>query len=108
MWHELIPGTNGKPINDVYDKQYELVYGSWPARYDEVVIFVDKNNEIDDLTLYALGLESWDEIKKIAEAGATHDNNLTYYCAYILYSDFIAILIRVVYYLAIFTGGRRK
>ena len=47
-------------------------------------------------------------IKKIAEAGATHDNNLTYYCAYILYSDFIAILIRVVYYLAIFTGGRRK
>ncbi|MBO4703316.1 MAG: US12 family protein [Bacilli bacterium] len=47
-------------------------------------------------------------IKKIAEAGATHDNNLTYYCAYILYSDFIAILIRVVYYLAILTGGRRK
>ena len=46
-------------------------------------------------------------IKKIAEAGATHDNNLTYYCAYILYSDFIAILIRVVYYLAIFTSRRK-
>ena len=74
MWHELITGTNGKLINDVYDKQYELVYGSWPARYDEIVIFVDKNNEIDDLTLYALGLESWDEIKKIAEAAM---NNTT-------------------------------
>ena len=46
-------------------------------------------------------------IKKIAESGATHDNNLTYYCAYILYSDFIAILIRVVYYLAIFTSRRK-
>ena len=46
-------------------------------------------------------------IKKIAETGAQHDNNLTYYCAFILYSDFISILIRVVYYLAILTGKRR-
>ena len=46
-------------------------------------------------------------IKKIAETGAQHDNNLTYYCAFILYSDFISILIRVVYYLAILTGKKR-
>ena len=46
-------------------------------------------------------------IKRIAETGAEHDNNLTYYCAFILYSDFISILIRVVYYLAIFTNKRR-
>ena len=46
-------------------------------------------------------------IKKIAEAGAGQDNNLIYYCAYILYSDFIAILIRVIYYVAMITGRRR-
>ena len=46
-------------------------------------------------------------IKKIAEAGAGNDNNLTYYCAYILYSDFIAILIRVIYYVAMISGRRR-
>ena len=46
-------------------------------------------------------------IKRIAETGAQQDNNLTYYCAFILYSDFIAILIRVVYYLALLTGKRR-
>ena len=45
-------------------------------------------------------------IKRIAESGAGTNNNLTYYCAYILFSDFIAILIRVVYYLAIFTRRR--
>ena len=45
-------------------------------------------------------------IKRIAEAGAGTNNNLVYYCAYILYSDFIAILIRVIYYLAIFTRRR--
>ena len=46
-------------------------------------------------------------IKKIAENGAQQNNNLTYYCAFILYSDFIAILIRVVYYLALFAGKRK-
>ena len=46
-------------------------------------------------------------IKKIAENGANQDNNLVNYCAYILYSDFIAILIRVIYFLAIITGKRK-
>lgn len=46
-------------------------------------------------------------IKRIAENGTRQDNNLTYYCAYILYSDFIAILIRVIYYVAMITGRRR-
>ena len=46
-------------------------------------------------------------IKKIAEAGTGQNNNLTYYCAYILYSDFIAILIRVIYYVALISGRRR-
>ena len=45
-------------------------------------------------------------IKKIAENGSQQNNNLVYYCAYILYSDFIALLVRVVYYLAIFTRRR--
>ena len=39
-------------------------------------------------------------IKRIAEEGARQDNNLTYYCAFVLYSDFIAILVRVIYILA--------
>ena len=46
-------------------------------------------------------------IKKIAENGTQQGNNLVYYCAYILYSDFIAILIRVIYFLAIITGKRK-
>lgn len=45
-------------------------------------------------------------IKRIAETGATNDNNLVYYCSYILFTDFISILIRVIYYVAIFTRRR--
>lgn len=53
------------------------------------------------VTLY----DTW-RIKKIAEQGEKQNNNLVLYCAYILYSDFIAILVRVVYYLAIFTSKK--
>ena len=53
------------------------------------------------ITLYDVN-----RIKRIAENGMGTNNNLVYYCAYILFSDFIAILIRVIYYLAIFTRRR--
>ena len=46
-------------------------------------------------------------IKKIAENGATQNNNLVNYCAFILYSDFISILIRVIYFMMLISGRRR-
>lgn len=46
-------------------------------------------------------------IKRIAENGANSDNNLVYYCSFILFTDFISILIRVIYYVALFSGRRR-
>jgi len=72
LWRELIPGNDGKPVNEVIQKQYDLIYGSWPTRYDEIVLFVDENNEIDDMTLYALGLKSEEEIRKLMDAAVNH------------------------------------
>lgn len=72
LWKELIPGNNGKPVNEVVEKQYDLIYGTWPARYDEIILFVDEKNEIDDMTLYALGLKSDEEMKKLMEAAVNH------------------------------------
>ena len=54
------------------------------------------------ITLYDVN-----RIRRIAENGEQANNNLVYYCAYILYSDFISILIRVIYYVAIFTSRRK-
>ena len=65
-WSELIPGTNGELINKAVKDQYDIIYGSWPNAYNEVVLFVDEKNEIQDLALYALGLVSIDEISEIA------------------------------------------
>lgn len=68
LWQEMLPGDNGSPVNPLLEKQYDLVYGSWPNQYNEIVLVVDENNEIDDMTLYALGLKSKDDIDALATA----------------------------------------
>ena len=68
LWQEMLPGDSGKPINDLLEKQYDVIYGSWPNAYDEIVVVVDAQNEIDDMTLYALGLLSKEEIDTLADS----------------------------------------
>ncbi len=51
--------------NDELNKQqYDLVDGRWPEKYNELVLSIDKNNQIADYTLYSLGILSQDELKK--------------------------------------------
>ena len=68
LWQELLPGKDGAPINDLLLEQYDVVYGSWPNSYDEIVLVLDENNELDDIALYALGLISNEEIDNLANA----------------------------------------
>ena len=68
LWQEMLPGDNGKPINPLLEKQYDVIYGTWPTQYNEIVLVVDQNNEIDDMTLYALGLKSKEDIDALAQA----------------------------------------
>ena len=65
VWQEMLSGKDGALINDTVKNQYDMVYGSWPENYDEVVLVVDKNNEISDLTLYALGLKSQKDMAQV-------------------------------------------
>lgn len=53
------------------------------------------------ITIYDL----W-RIKKIAENGAM-SNNLALYCAFVMYTDFINVFIRILYFLLIIFGKRR-
>ena len=58
-----------------------MTYGSWPASYDQVVLVVDENNELDDMTLYALGLIPEEEMQAIADGrdtGAVRQDRWTY------------------------------
>lgn len=53
---------------EVLSEQYDIVAGKWPEKYNEVVLVVDKNNELNDLYMYALGLKDPDEINDIINA----------------------------------------
>ncbi len=68
LWCEMLSGKDGSLISPVLENQYDVIYGSWPNDANEIVLVVDKNNELDDLTLYALGLESKDTIDKVFES----------------------------------------
>lgn len=51
--------------NDELNKQqYDLVDGHWPEKYNEVVLVVDKNNQISDYTLYSLGILDQDHLRE--------------------------------------------
>ncbi len=68
VWEEMLPGENGTLHNKILEEQYDVIYGSWPKKYNDIMLIVDKNNEISDLCLYALGLESSEDMKKIMQA----------------------------------------
>lgn len=50
VWSEMIDNE------DLISKQYDVIAGRLPEKYNEVVLVVDKNNEINDYVLYSLGL----------------------------------------------------
>jgi len=60
VWNEMMTGENGELISDTVKDQYDVIYGEWPDAYNEVVILVDRNNEVSDMVLYALGLTTMD------------------------------------------------
>lgn len=68
LWQEMLSGDNGKLVSPLLENQYDVVYGSWPTQYNEIVLVLDENNEIDDMALYALGLKSKEEIDAIMQA----------------------------------------
>ena len=79
---EIIPAKDGGYINDIIYNQYELVDGQWPNAFNEMVLIVNQNNEISDLTLYALGIASKEEFKDALvkwEKGGTFNSITTPY-----------------------------
>ena len=63
VWEELLPGnSDDELINPLLKTQYSVVYGRWPEAANELVLVVDRNGEISDITLYALVLRTSEEL----------------------------------------------
>ncbi len=61
VWHQLFDNK------EYLTEQYEVVAGKFPEEYNEVVLIVNRNNQISDYTLYSLGLKDTDELKEMVE-----------------------------------------
>ena len=70
LFTELLPDKNGEGISKAVKEEYEVVKGEWPKEYNEVVLIVDKNNEVSATNLYYLGFlpsKNYREILKSLE-----------------------------------------
>ena len=73
LWQEMLPGEDGKLVSPLLESQYDVVYGAWPTEYNEIVLVLDENNELDDMALYALGLKPGAEIEAVMEAAINQE-----------------------------------
>lgn len=63
IWEEMISNQQ------ILEGQYELLGdGRWPTKANEVVLVLDKYNQLNDFVLYALGLKDVSEIEDMLEA----------------------------------------
>lgn len=62
---ELLPGSEQASVSKAVTDSYDVLYGNWPSAYDEVVMVLNKNNEISSAVLYQLGILPTSEYKDI-------------------------------------------
>lgn len=95
VWQELLDN------DELLKKQYEVISGRMPEKFNEIVVIVDENNEISDYTLYTLGLKNSDEladmikramngekIEKSKQTSYTYDEILSLKFKLLLNSDY--------------------
>ncbi len=78
VFEELLPGKTGETgdgalVSEMIREQYDLVDGAWPSDKSELLLVLDENNEITDVTQYSLGLVGTEEMTDVAMA-AVHGN----------------------------------
>ena len=95
VWQEMLDNE------ELLQSQYDVIAGTWPKAYNEVVLIVNDDNEISDYTLYSLGLkdqkeleEKWkavqngEEIQEEEQTSYTYDELLNLSFKLILNSDY--------------------
>jgi len=55
-FEQIMPGTDGALFSPTITDNYDLLYGSMPNAYNELVLVLDKQNEIPLTVIYQLGL----------------------------------------------------
>ncbi len=77
IWQEMLVEDTDTSVSSTIKSQYDLIYGAWPTAYNEVVLVLNKNNEVSDLVLYILGFKDSSKLPELmqkAMAGEVMDD----------------------------------
>ena len=70
-WDQMLAPAD-KDSDELVDPQlvdaYELLSGKWPTSSDEVILVLNRNNELSDMVLYSLGLKTFSDMAEIMAA----------------------------------------
>lgn len=79
---QMLKGANNEIISTIVTDNYDMIYGTWPEKFNEVVLVLDRENSISADQLYQLGLITEDQynnaVKQI-ESGKDADDIILKY-----------------------------
>ena len=86
------------------NSDYELLTGTWPQDKNEVVLILNKNYEVTDYTLYALGLLDTQQLKDaitdaqkaLADGGSVEDTDIAQEETTYSYEDMLGLELKMV------------
>lgn len=87
-FEQLLPGANGERISSVVTESYDVVYGSWPTKFNEVVLVLDHNHEISATTLYEIGVLPTSEYRQ-RMAEVQNDETISFVFDSLRYEDIV-------------------
>lgn len=64
---EMMRGSDGNAVSQLVTDSYDVLYGSWPDSYDEVVLVLNESNKISAQTHYQLGFITKEEYERNKE-----------------------------------------
>lgn len=80
---------------ELLNKQYSILSGRMPEKYNEMVIIVDENSRIPDSVLYALNIKDREEYKKIEEK-IENGEDVTIDTVKYDYEDFVGLKYKII------------
>ena len=64
---QMLKGAGDEAISSIVTDNYDVIYGTWPEKYNEIVLVLNRENSISAKKLYQLGFISEEQYNTAAE-----------------------------------------
>lgn len=64
---QMLKGAESEPISSIVTDNYDVIYGTWPEKFNEIVLVLNRENSISAKKLYQLGFITEEQYNTAAE-----------------------------------------